>query len=111
MIHAAPQLGARFTQMTAEFAAGGSLGPAPAQRFIYVLEGELELQRRRQATRSCCGRLRVSAAGRAAHCTRAGSARAAVIEKTYEPLAGAKALPRSVVGDEAASRSGAADGR
>ena len=33
-----------FTQMTAEFAAGGMLGPAPAQRFIYVIEGELELK-------------------------------------------------------------------
>ena len=43
IVHAAPQLGARFTQMTAEFAADGMLGPAPAQRFIYVLEGELEM--------------------------------------------------------------------
>ena len=37
VIHASPRLGAHFTQMTAEFAAGGSLGPAPAQRFLYVL--------------------------------------------------------------------------
>ncbi|HLY17939.1 MAG TPA: hypothetical protein VKR61_11990, partial [Bryobacteraceae bacterium] len=44
VIHTAPQLGAGFTQMTAEFADGGVLGPAPAQRFIYVLEGELRLQ-------------------------------------------------------------------
>jgi (S)-ureidoglycine aminohydrolase len=43
VIHAGPQLGARFTQMTAEFAADGALGPAPAQRFLYVLEGQLEL--------------------------------------------------------------------
>jgi hypothetical protein len=28
IVHVAPQLGARFTQMTAEFAAGGTLGPA-----------------------------------------------------------------------------------
>ena len=44
IIHAAPQLGARFTQMTAEFVAGGSLGPAPAQRFLYVLDGKIELK-------------------------------------------------------------------
>ena len=44
VIHAAPQLGARFTQMTAEFVAGGSLGPAPAQRFLYVLDGKLEIK-------------------------------------------------------------------
>ena len=43
VVHVAPQLGARFTQMTAEFAAGGTLGPAPAQRFIYLLEGALQL--------------------------------------------------------------------
>ena len=43
IVHTAPQLGARFTQMTAEFAAGGTLGPTPAQRFVYVIEGQLEL--------------------------------------------------------------------
>jgi len=43
VIHIAPQLGAQFTQMTAEFKPGGTLGPAPAQRFLYLLEGELEL--------------------------------------------------------------------
>ena len=44
IIHAAPQMGARFTQMTAEFVAGGTLGPAPAQRFLYVLDGKLEVK-------------------------------------------------------------------
>ena len=43
VVHAAPQLGAGFAQMTAEFAKDGTLGPAPAQRFVYVLEGELAL--------------------------------------------------------------------
>ena len=43
IVHVAPQLGARFTQMTAEFATGGTLGPAPAQRFLYVIDGEMEL--------------------------------------------------------------------
>ena len=44
IVHAAPQLGAQFTQMTAEFTAGGTLGPTPAQRFIYVIEGGLQLE-------------------------------------------------------------------
>ena len=43
IIHASPQLGANFSQMTAEFSENGTLGPAPGQRFIYVLEGELDL--------------------------------------------------------------------
>jgi len=42
VIHAAPALGAKFTQYTAEFQAGGSLGPAREQRFVYLLEGALE---------------------------------------------------------------------
>jgi (S)-ureidoglycine aminohydrolase len=99
IIHAAPQLGAHFTQMTAEFAAGGSLGPAPTQRFICVLEGELEL--------AVDGEMQALAPGGYAylpqgtqHCVRAiGVSRAAVIEKPYEPQAGA-AAPEIVVGRE-----------
>jgi (S)-ureidoglycine aminohydrolase len=43
IVHAAPALGARFTEYTAEFEAGGSLEPASAQRFVYVLDGELQI--------------------------------------------------------------------
>src|ERR1700722_3649186 len=43
IIHAAPAIGARFTQYTAEFEAGGLLGPAATQRFLYVLDGEVEI--------------------------------------------------------------------
>jgi len=39
IVHAAPAIGAAFTQYTAEFESGGSLGPAHGQRFVYVLEG------------------------------------------------------------------------
>ncbi len=52
IMHASPQLGARFTQMTAEFAPQGTLGPSPAQRFIYVLEGELRLLTQRETQHS-----------------------------------------------------------
>jgi (S)-ureidoglycine aminohydrolase len=84
IIHAAPQLGARFTQMTAEFVAGGSLAPAPAQRFLYVLEP---------------GGYAYLPQG-APHTVRApGIARITVIEKPYESFAGADA-PEIVVADE-----------
>ena len=43
IVHAAPALGAAFTQYTAEFEPGGSLGPAPTQRFVYVLRGKLKI--------------------------------------------------------------------
>ena len=44
VMHAVPRLGANFTQATAEFSAGGVLGPAPAQRFVFVRQGELILE-------------------------------------------------------------------
>jgi (S)-ureidoglycine aminohydrolase len=39
IVHASPAVGARFAQYTAEMEDGGTLGPASAQRFIYVLNG------------------------------------------------------------------------
>jgi (S)-ureidoglycine aminohydrolase len=102
VVHAAPQLGARFTQMTAEFAADGTLGPAPAQRFLYVLEGELKL--------TAAGREHVLAPGGFAflpqgtsHAVRATVlSRAVVIEKPYEQLAGDEPqTAQIVVGNEA----------
>lgn len=44
IVHISPALGAGFTQYTAEFEAGGELGSAAAQRFVYVLDGALTLQ-------------------------------------------------------------------
>ena len=43
IVHTAPAAGARFTQYTAEFEGGGVLEPTAAQRFVYVLEGEAEV--------------------------------------------------------------------
>jgi (S)-ureidoglycine aminohydrolase len=41
IVHISPAAGAKFTQYTAEFEPGGSLGPTSAQRFVYVIEGRL----------------------------------------------------------------------
>ena len=43
IVHISPAVGAQFTQYTAEFEPGGSLEPAAVQRFLYVLEGEVEI--------------------------------------------------------------------
>jgi len=103
IVHVAPQLGARFTQMTAEFSSGGTLGATPAQRFIYVLEGQLHVE--------TAGREHTLGAGGfvflpqgAPHSVRAlAPSRAALIEKPYEPLGGPDAcVPEIVVGDESA---------
>jgi (S)-ureidoglycine aminohydrolase len=44
VVHAGPAIGAAFTQYTAEFEAGGELGSTSAQRFIFVIEGEIILE-------------------------------------------------------------------
>ena len=101
VIHVAPQLGARFTQMTAEFGSGGKLGPTPAQRFVYVIEGKLELTVGKKKHVLGTGGFAYLPQG-IDHDVRARSrSRAAVIEKAYEPEAGA-AKPEVVIGSEAA---------
>jgi len=103
IVHAAPQMGAGFTQMTAEFVAGGNLGAAPAQRFIYVLDGKLEVKAGNKKHVLKPGGFAYLPQG-TEHSVRAtGIARAAVIEKVYEPHAGA-AAPKMVVGDETGMR-------
>src|ERR1700680_4179743 len=44
IVHVGPPLGARFTEYTAEFEAGGELGSTAAQRFIFVIEGGVKLE-------------------------------------------------------------------
>src|SRR5580658_10515839 len=82
IIHAAPAIGARFTQYTAEFEAGGSLGPAAVQRFLYVLEGQLEVNGA-SLTRDDYAYFPPAHAATVSAKT---GARAAIIEKPYQPL-------------------------
>ena len=90
IVHAAPHLGAKFTQYTAEFEAGGTMGRSATQRFVYVLEGQMIC--------SGHGPLRV---GEFAYFPPASemslsalvASRVAVIEKPYVPLAGCAPPP------------------
>jgi (S)-ureidoglycine aminohydrolase len=84
IVHTAPALGARFTQFTAEFEAGGVIGPTSAQRFIYVLEGEMEVN----GARLTNGDYAYFPPAHAASISTKKPARAAIIEKQYEVLAG-----------------------
>ena len=43
VVHAAPALGAGFTQYTVEFEPGGAMAPAAEQRFLFVLEGRVTM--------------------------------------------------------------------
>jgi (S)-ureidoglycine aminohydrolase len=99
VIHAAPRLGAWFTQMTAEFASKGTLGPTTAQRFLFVLSGKLEVK--------VAGKTHILTPNGYAylpqgtpHTVRAlAASRAAVIEKPYEAEPDADA-PEVVIGSE-----------
>ena len=103
VVHAAPQLGAGFTWTTAEFQAGGTLGPAPAQRFVYVLQGELELEAEGKRHVLTPGGFAFLPQGAPHSVGALVQSRAAVIEKLYEPLAGdSKDALEIVVGNEAA---------
>jgi (S)-ureidoglycine aminohydrolase len=44
VVHAGTAMGAAFTQYTAEFEAGGELGNVSAQRFVYVIDGEVTVE-------------------------------------------------------------------
>jgi (S)-ureidoglycine aminohydrolase len=95
IVHVAPAAGARFTQYTVEFEADGLLGAAAAQRFVYVVEGELEIEGHTLAA----GDFAYTPTGHSATLTAKQAARAAVIEKIYQPSASAPA-PQLFIGRE-----------
>jgi len=95
IVHVTPAVGAQFTQYTAEFEAGGMLGPAAEQRFVYVIEGELNVQGRALAA----GGYAYLPAGCDAAIQASSAARAAVMEKPYVPRDGFHP-PALLLGDE-----------
>jgi (S)-ureidoglycine aminohydrolase len=87
VVHVSPAMGARFTEYTAEFEPGGAYVIAGGtQRFVYVLEGELTLtaggQENTLLPNDYCYIAQVTPASIRAR----AAARAAVIEKPYQPL-------------------------
>ena len=99
IVHASPALGAKFLQYTAEFEAGGELGPTPAQRFIFVLEGQLRLEvdgRRSDVGIHGYAYLPEGASHQVVATT---ATRAAIIEKQYQVLASIDA-PRVLISSE-----------
>ena len=84
VVHIAPAAGAQFTQYTAEFEAQGSMQPSSMQRFVYVIEGEIETPGERLSP----GGFAYFPAGQGQTLRASRPSRAVVIEKTYVPLAG-----------------------
>jgi len=99
IVHVSPAVGAKFTQYTAEFEPDGSLGPTEAQRFIYVIEGDVVIEGDAAGGHLGPEEFVYVPAGMPLAVRAETRARAAVIEKPFQPLAGF-AAPEVFRGDE-----------
>jgi (S)-ureidoglycine aminohydrolase len=86
VVHAGPAIGAGFTAYTAEFESHGELGETRAQRFFYVISGEVELETQQKTTRLNQHGYAFLPQGLNHRVTAAQVSRMAVFEKTYQPL-------------------------
>jgi (S)-ureidoglycine aminohydrolase len=96
VVHIGPAAGARFTQYTAEFGEDGVLEPGSVQRFVYVLDGELEVD----GSSARAGDYAYFPPGGEAVLAAKSKARAAIIEKPYRTLSGVPS-PKYFAGREA----------
>lgn len=108
IVHAGPAMGARFAAYTAEFESGGELGPADAQRFLYVLEGRLKLDADGRQSDLEAGGFAYLPEGASHRVVAAKPSRAAVVEKRYQSLASFES-PRAIISSEDAISSHALD--
>jgi (S)-ureidoglycine aminohydrolase len=83
IVHIGPALGAAFTEYTVEFESGGALGTTAAQRFIYVLDGALNLKVDGETQALAPRRYAYLPQGKAHDISAAEKSRALVIEKPY----------------------------
>jgi len=99
IVHASPALGASFTQYTAEMEAGGTLGICHRQRFLFVLQGSVEIAV--GASNHLLGKNDYAFLPEAADYDLIASepARLAVIEKAYQRLDGVP-LPLPIFSNE-----------
>jgi (S)-ureidoglycine aminohydrolase len=99
VVHAGPAMGAKFTQYTAEFEAGGELGGTPAQRFLFVVEGAVTLEAEGKRNEVGSRGHAYLPEGLPHRVVAAKPSRVAVIEKPYQALALVEP-PRLIVSNE-----------
>ena len=97
--HTGPALGAAFTQYTAELEGSGELGGTYAQRFIYVLEGAVEVEAKQKQSKLGPRGFAYFPQGTAHRVTARKTSRLAVIEKNYQSVDGI-AVPQLIVSSE-----------
>ena len=98
-VHAGSAMGAAFTQYTAEFEAAGELGDTPAQRFLYVLSGTVELELDGKRTPLFARGYAYIPEGMHHRVAATDASRVAVVEKRYRSLASVTP-PRPIVSSE-----------
>jgi (S)-ureidoglycine aminohydrolase len=86
IVHVGPALGARFTEYTAEIEAGGELGSTAAQRFIFVIEGNVKLHVEDKQSELGARGYAYLAEGLRHRVVATKVSRVAVIEKQYQAL-------------------------
>jgi (S)-ureidoglycine aminohydrolase len=104
IVHCSPAMGAAFTQYTAEFEAGGELGPTSAQRFVYVLEGEVKIENEGKKSELAVRGYAFFPQGLDHRVLAACTSRVAVIEKRWQPVESAHG-PALIVSSEDAIKS------
>lgn len=97
--HIGPALGAAFTEYTAEFEKNGELGPTLAQRFAYVIEGNLAVEIAARKTELRARGYAFFPQDAPHRMVATSASRVAVIEKPYEALASIDA-PTPIVSNE-----------
>jgi (S)-ureidoglycine aminohydrolase len=91
IVHVSPAVGAKFTQCTAELEAGGTMTSVPMQRFVYVLSGSVDLVSGGSSKSLVPGGYAYIPSGLDCTLAARNESRLAVIEKSYQPFAGAAA--------------------
>jgi len=109
IVHAGPAMGARFAEYTAEFESGGELGPTTAQRFLYVLEGQLKLEVNGRQNDLGTRSYAYLPEGTPHRVVATKPSRATVIEKHYQTLASFES-PSAIISSEDAISSEPLDG-
>jgi (S)-ureidoglycine aminohydrolase len=99
IVHAGPALGAGFTLYTAEFEGGGELGGTIAQRFVFVMEGAVQLDVNNQQSQLSARGYAYVPAGLEHQISARQKSRVVVIEKAYESLQTVP-QPHSIVSHE-----------
>ncbi len=105
IVHTGPAMGAKFTEYTAEFeSTGGELGATPAQRFLYVLEGQLKVEVDGHANEVGSRGYAYLPEGTPHRVVATKPSRVVVIEKQYQPLASFES-PQAIISSEGAASS------